>query len=64
MRGKVAKRIRKEVYQDKVSSSAARRYVPKTVYNSKTGEPRQIIYADASRNLYQHMKKLWKQQGK
>jgi len=66
MRAKVAKRIRKEVYQGKGTSREFREYFARPVYiNGKpTATPTDTIVADATRNLYQQMKKAWKEQGK
>lgn len=64
MRGKVAKAIRKAVYQGKGSSVAFRKYTGERVTNTHTYEESTIVRADASRTLYQQMKKRWKNQGK
>ena len=66
MRGKVAKRIRKEVYQGKGTSREFREYFARPLYrNGKpTATPTDTIVADATRQLYQEMKKRWKSQGK
>lgn len=55
MRGTVAKRIRKGVYQDRVSSREGREYFVR---------PNGAIYADKYRGLYQKLKKTWMEQGK
>ena len=52
MRGKVAKRIRKEVYGDKVSGLSMRKY-------STDGVSR-TIHADPTRKMYQQMKKEYR----
>lgn len=65
MRGKVAKRIRKEVYQGKGTSREFREYFARPVY--KNGKPTatssDTIVADQTRNLYQQMKQQWTRQG-
>lgn len=51
MRGKAAKRIRKEVYGDRVSGLSMRKYSTDGVSDT--------VYADPLRRMYQELKKVY-----